>query len=85
MLNTSIKKDIQNQFRSSIYKYLFENMNLLDGQIVSTKNLMKSIEECEKIKGYHEMKTPQNIASQINKIFNSFGPQQLKIAKINVR
>ena len=96
MLNTAIKKDIQNQFRCSIHKYLFENMNILNGQFISTKQLLNDLLEYEKKKGYHEMKTPKLVAYQVRKITkkisnenildeNIFGPKDHKINKINVK
>ena len=76
MLNTSIKKDIQSQFRSSIFKYLYERMDTLDGTFISTKKLMDNLKEYEKTNNYKELTTPQIIANNLLKISESLKPDK---------
>ena len=68
MLNTKIKKDIQVQFRSSIFKYIYENMNSLDGKFIPTKILLNNLIDYEKSNNYREMTTPQLISKIFFKI-----------------
>lgn len=74
MLYTSIKKDIQSQFRSSIFKYLYERMDNLDGTFLSTKKLMDNLKEYEKSNNYKELTTPQIIANNLLKISENLKP-----------
>lgn len=74
MLDTNIKKDIQSQFRSSIFKYLYEKMDILDGVFLSTKKLLDNLKEYEKANNYREMTTPQIIANNLLKISENLKP-----------
>jgi hypothetical protein len=67
-LNTELKREIQGIYMPSPIKYLFKNYRRLEDQKFNTNDLFEKIKEFEKIQGYTETKSSNQMSLRLKEV-----------------